>query len=99
MTADHPRNSAAGTSHLPGAPDRPRQAGASRLPITPAQRYVGLDQGYAALLLPSVQHLHAPLAGGMGDQRGQCARARDEVDVREVWCRKVATLHNEHAAR
>ncbi|WP_371648754.1 hypothetical protein [Streptomyces mirabilis] len=96
MTTGHRRNSAADTSLSLGAPDRPRQAGASRLPITPAQhrtlragardpigllprsvnlrtlasladvRYVGLDQ-------TSVQHLHAPLAGGMGDQRGQCA--------------------------
>lgn len=56
-------------------------------------------QDYAALLLPSVPHLHAPLAGGMGDQRGQCARARDEADVREAWWKKAATLHNEYAAR
>lgn len=56
-------------------------------------------QDYAALLLPSVPHLHASLAGGLGDQRGQCARARDGADVREAWRKKAATLHNEHAAR
>ncbi|MFJ1733243.1 hypothetical protein [Streptomyces sp. NPDC088254] len=51
------------------------------------------------LLLPSVQHPHTPLAGGMGDQRGQCARARDEADVREAWWKKAATLHDQHTAR
>ncbi|MFD4475921.1 hypothetical protein ACFWPU_07375 [Streptomyces sp. NPDC058471] len=56
-------------------------------------------QDYAALLLPFVPHLHAPLAGGMGDQSGQCARALDKADVREAWWKKTATLHNEYAAR
>ncbi|MGW6602858.1 Mom family adenine methylcarbamoylation protein [Streptomyces sp. NPDC055036] len=56
-------------------------------------------QDYAALLLPSVPHLHTPLVGGMGDQRGQCARARDEAGIREDWWKKAATLHDEHAVR
>ncbi|MFD8609469.1 DUF6884 domain-containing protein [Streptomyces sp. NPDC059631] len=56
-------------------------------------------QDYAALLLASVPHLHAPLAGGKGDQRGQCARACIEADIRENWWKKAATLHDKHAAR
>ncbi|NEA15414.1 DUF6884 domain-containing protein [Streptomyces halstedii] len=56
-------------------------------------------QDYAALLLPSVPHLYSPLAGGMGDQRGQCARARDDAGIREDWWKKAATLHDEHTVR
>ncbi|MFF8902553.1 DUF6884 domain-containing protein [Streptomyces lydicus] len=56
-------------------------------------------QDYAALLLSSVPHPHAPVADGMGDQRGQRARARDEAGMREAWWKKATNLHNEHAAR
>ncbi|MFB6887613.1 DUF6884 domain-containing protein [Streptomyces noursei] len=56
-------------------------------------------QDYAALLLPSVPHLHTPLVGGIGDQRGQCKRAREDADVREAWWKRTAALHDEHAAR
>ncbi|MFD7853501.1 DUF6884 domain-containing protein [Streptomyces microflavus] len=56
-------------------------------------------QDYAALLLPTVPHLHAPLAGGMGEQRGQCVRARDNAGIREGWWKEAATLHDEHAGR
>ncbi|MDW6058074.1 hypothetical protein SAZ11_08225 [Streptomyces sp. FXJ1.4098] len=72
---------------------------AARLGLDDADVIFLGGQDYADLLLGSVPHLHAPLAGGMGDQRGQCARARDEADVREAWWKKAAALHNEHAAR
>ncbi|MEU9700273.1 DUF6884 domain-containing protein [Streptomyces sp. NPDC047981] len=72
---------------------------AARLGLDDADVVFLGGQDYAALLLPSVPHLYAPLAGGMGDQRGQCARARGDADVREAWWKKAAALHDEHAGR
>ncbi|MFJ4342657.1 DUF6884 domain-containing protein [Streptomyces sp. NPDC088915] len=72
---------------------------AARLGLDDADVVFLGGQDYAALLLPSVPHLYAPLVGGMGEHRGQCARARDNAAVREAWWEKAAALHAEHAAR
>ncbi|MDX3020048.1 hypothetical protein [Streptomyces acidiscabies] len=58
---------------------------AARLGLDDADVIFLGGQDYAALLLPSVPHLHALLAGGMGYQ---CARARGETYVREAWRKK-----------
>ncbi|MFD3422465.1 DUF6884 domain-containing protein [Streptomyces decoyicus] len=56
-------------------------------------------QEYAALLAPSVPHLLAPLAGGLGDHRGTCKRVREDAALREAWWKEAAALHDEHSAR
>ena len=91
MTTDHRRTRVAGTSLSRGAPDRPRTAGASAPPITPAQRRALLAGARDPIgLLPKSVNLRtlASLAhvGYVGlDQsrdvlRGQEA-TRDQLDV------------------
>ncbi|MFE1270594.1 DUF6884 domain-containing protein [Streptomyces sp. NPDC058758] len=53
---------------------------------------------YADLLRPSVPHLYAPLAGGMGIQRGQCARAREDAALRAAWWKAAAALYEQPPA-
>lgn len=56
-------------------------------------------QDHLDLLRPSVPHVYAPLAGGMGKHRGLCRRAREDASLREAWWQQAAALHDEHAAR
>ncbi|WP_053679915.1 DUF6884 domain-containing protein [Streptomyces sp. XY66] len=91
MTTNHPRNSAAGTSLSPSAPDRPHQAGASAPPVTPAQRRALLAGARDPIgLLPKSVNLRtlASLAnaGYVGlDQSRDILRGleatRDQLDV------------------
>ncbi|WP_331726967.1 DUF6884 domain-containing protein [Streptomyces sp. NBC_00280] len=56
-------------------------------------------QDYVDLLRPSIPHLHSPLSGGMGSQRGQCSQARENPGLREAWWREAAELHQTHHAK
>ncbi|MEU9735204.1 DUF6884 domain-containing protein [Streptomyces sp. NPDC048002] len=53
---------------------------------------------YAAMLAPSVPHLLAPLAGGMGEHRGQCRQARQDSALREAWWKQASALHDKRLA-
>ncbi|MET9835649.1 hypothetical protein ABZ078_41665 [Streptomyces sp. NPDC006385] len=90
MTTDHPGNSATATS--PGAPDRPRTAGAFTPRITPAQRRALLAGARDPIgLLPKSVNLRtlASLAdiGYVGlDQSRDVLRGQEATrDALDVW--------------
>lgn len=56
-------------------------------------------QDYVDLLRPAIPHLHTPLSGGMGSQRGQCSQARENPGLREVWWNEADELHQTQHAK
>ncbi|MEW2434295.1 DUF6884 domain-containing protein [Streptomyces caniferus] len=88
---------------------RPRDEGAIK-PERVAEHAVSLGvhdanviflggQDHLALVHPHIPHLYAPLTGGMGTQRGQCARAAEDSALREEWWKESAALHDERLVR